>query len=74
MTRTTFIVSRRLDRRSAVRNKIKRRLRAAYRLIQKRIADGFDVVVSARPSLKDENFQTILAQLTRLLSQLKIYR
>lgn len=73
-TRATFVVSRRLDHRSVVRNKIKRRLRAAYRLIQKKIPSGFDVVVSARPSLKDVNFQTTLTDLDFLLRQLRILK
>ncbi len=72
--RATFIVSKRIDRRSAARNRIKRRLRAAFRLSQSRLVGRSDIVVSARPDLKAADFKTISDQLALLLSKLGLDR
>lgn len=41
---------------AVVRNRIKRRLREAYRLNQAQLKKGFDLVIVARESLKEKTF------------------
>ena len=49
MTRCAFVVSRRVGH-AVVRNRVKRRLRAAARALLPRLASGWDLSFSARPA------------------------
>ncbi|MDD9994318.1 MAG: ribonuclease P protein component [Dehalococcoidia bacterium] len=61
-----FIISKRLGK-AVVRNKIRRRLKEGIRSQPTR--PGWDVVVSARPSAAQANFQELRASVSKLLGQ-----
>lgn len=72
-TRFGFVVSRRIGK-AVVRNRVKRRLRAAVRRQIAGMARGYDVVVIARPGLGDTSYAVLadavatLLRLARLIS------
>ena len=65
-TRFGFSVSRRLGN-AVVRNKIKRRLRAAA--VEVSVQDGWDLVVIARQGARVADFRTLKRSLDRLLAR-----
>lgn len=54
-----FTISRRVDKRAAVRNRIRRRLREVYRLNRSRLAPEFDFVVVAKGSAVRASFSEL---------------
>ncbi|MBN1312382.1 MAG: ribonuclease P protein component [Anaerolineae bacterium] len=60
-----FVVSRRVGK-AAVRNQVKRRLRAAIRVWIPRLAAGYDIVIIARPAASDVSYQELEAVLEKL--------
>jgi ribonuclease P protein component len=79
--RVGFVVSKKVDNRAVVRNRVKRRLRSILReeyLLYARRSEGtVDVVVAARPEARDASFAalhedvcaTLRAALARLTEQ-----
>jgi ribonuclease P protein component len=59
VARFCFIVSKKISPKAVVRNKVKRRLRAAIAAAMPRIASGFDCVLIARFGLAAKNYQEI---------------
>ncbi len=61
--RVGFVVSKKVDNRAVVRNRVKRRLRAILRhekpLYARRADGAVDVVVAARPETKDASFAAL---------------
>ena len=67
-SRFAFVVSTQIDKRSTVRNKIKRRLRdIVYQRLEK-IKPGFDLMFLTRPAIKNLEY----ADLAKLAEQLLI--
>lgn len=66
-TRWGFAVGKRISKRSVVRNRIRRRLREAARLLP--VADGYDVVVTARQRALDASFQDLQSALERAVKR-----
>jgi len=52
---------------AVVRNKIKRRLREASRLLNKKLLPGYDIIVLAKNNIRESNFFEICHDLERLL-------
>lgn len=60
-----FIVSGRVGN-AVVRNRLKRRLRAAIHSLLPDLSNGFDVVIIARPSAAAAAYQELVTELGRL--------
>jgi len=62
-----FIVSKKIDKRAVVRNKIRRRLAEAVRQILPKISANLKVIFLARPRLKEAKFKDIIRELKRMV-------
>jgi len=62
-TRWGFAVGKRLSKKAVVRNRLRRQLREASR--QLRVAEGFDIVVTARPKALEASFADLREALRR---------
>jgi ribonuclease P protein component len=72
-SRYGFAVGKRVDKRAVARNRVKRRLREATRLMLPQLADGFDVVISARPGAAEATYQALDAALRDLMQRADLY-
>lgn len=63
-----FIVSKQLGG-AAVRNRVKRQLREAVRVIHPRLREGYDVVIIARRALVGQPFAVIVRTIQELARQ-----
>ena len=61
--RLGVVVSRKVDKRAVVRNKIKRRLREIFRLKRGIFSKGFDIVIIARKNAADCNYREMERQI-----------
>lgn len=68
-SRYGFALRKRVDKRAVARNRVKRRLREATRLMLPQLADGYDVVISARPGAAEASYQVLEAALRELFRQ-----
>jgi ribonuclease P protein component len=66
--RFCFIVSKKVSNKAVVRNKLKRRLRAATAGLLDRIKPGFDCVLIAFPGLETKDYSEIAATLQKVLA------
>ncbi|MFN3301454.1 MAG: ribonuclease P protein component [Patescibacteria group bacterium] len=69
-SRFAFIVSTKVDKRSTARNKIKRRLREIVHQNLKIIKPGFDVLVIAKPEIKNLDFWSMKEKLEGIFKKL----
>ena len=70
--KTAFVVGLRIDKKANKRNLIKRRMRAAYRLVMKNIANLNKLSVLiwiANPPVKDATFEQIKNSMENLLNK-----
>jgi len=58
---------------AVVRNKIKRRLREAFRLINKKLSPGYDIIMLAKNNIKESNYFEICQDLESLLYKGKLF-
>jgi ribonuclease P protein component len=65
-TRLGLATSRALGS-SVVRNRLRRRLREAMRMLASELRPGWDVLIIARPGLVQADHRTLVEALTRLL-------
>lgn len=56
-TRMGFAVGKRLSKKAVVRNRLKRQIREAVRLLP--VSDGWDIVITARPKAMESGFETL---------------
>ena len=71
-TRFGFIVSQKVSKKAAVRNKIKRRLRELVRLKLKKLKKGLDALLIVYPGLEIKDFWEIEGTINRLFLKAKI--
>ncbi len=57
---------------AVARNRVRRRLREAYRLQEDRLRLGYDLVIVARSRAMDASYQTLEQSLTGLLRQMDL--
>lgn len=69
VSRYGFVISRRVGK-AVVRNRVKRRLREALRLLP--VREGYDVVISARPEAATQSFHTLRKELVLLLGRARL--
>jgi ribonuclease P protein component len=69
LSRFAFAISKRVGN-AVVRNRIKRRLREVLRLSA--LAEGYDIVIVARPAAAETDFQALKTELTLLLKRAKL--
>ncbi|MBQ3054354.1 MAG: ribonuclease P protein component [Clostridia bacterium] len=58
---------------AVVRNRIRRRLREAYRSIENNIPNGINMVIVARSSAKDRRSPELKASLVKILKKLDVW-
>lgn len=64
--RIGIIVSKKISKKAVVRNKIRRQMKEAYRLNEKNILTGYDIILIARESIKKTDYQKIEKSLMHL--------
>jgi len=72
-SRFAFIVSQKVSKKAALRNKIRRRLSELVRLKLKNIKTGIDVVLLSTPGLEEKDFWEIEETINKLFAKAKIY-
>ncbi len=68
-TKIGFVVSKKVSKKAVERNKTKRRLREAFRIIDEEMKDGISIVVVAYPSLKARKFSEIRQEIEGALKK-----
>lgn len=68
-TRLGFVVSKKIAKKAVQRNKIKRWLREASRLILRDIEPGFDIIVFTRQRITKSDFASIKQKLEQLFEK-----
>jgi ribonuclease P protein component len=71
--RVGFIVSKRVGA-AVVRNRVKRHLREAVRVRLTSLPPGWDIVISARPAAANAGYETLDAEIDRLLDRARLAR
>ena len=67
--RAAFIVSRRVDKRAVVRNRVKRRLREAWRQELPDVKDSVDVAFIAQPPAAQASYHELAAAMHTHLAE-----
>lgn len=70
-TRIGISISLKVSKRSVVRNRIKRQIRAALRQMLPRLARGWHLVVVVRPDAVECNYAEFLRELEQLLVEVE---
>ncbi len=68
-SRFGFVISKKIDKRAVVRNKIKRLLRQAVRERLEKIPEGFDIVLVVRPNIVGKSYEEISLEFDKVLSK-----
>lgn len=71
-SRFGITVSQKVSKRSVVRNRLKRRVRAAIQALFSRLRPGFWVVITLRSAAVDCEYGQFLQELERLFSELEV--
>ncbi|MEK7167334.1 MAG: ribonuclease P protein component [Patescibacteria group bacterium] len=72
ISRFGFVISNKIAKKANKRNLIKRRLREIIRKNLPNIATGFDVVIMARPEIKELKFSEMKEKIEEALKQIRI--
>jgi ribonuclease P protein component len=71
-TRFGIAVSQKVSKKAVTRNLLKRRIKAALRLLLPQIASGWSVVIGVRPSAQGCEYVEILRELKQLLTAAEV--
>ncbi|MFC1645401.1 ribonuclease P protein component [Patescibacteria group bacterium] len=63
-----FVVSKKVSNKAVVRNKIKRRLREVARLSQNKPEGNLDIIIYAKPSIKNADFAKIREDFEKIIN------
>lgn len=69
-----FVISKKIDKRATVRNRIKRLLRQAVRERLEKIPNGFDIVFVVRPNIVGKSYEEINIEFNKVLSKVSFDR
>jgi len=72
-SRFGFVISKKIDKRAVVRNRIKRLLRQVVRERLEKIPNGFDVVFVVRPSIVGKIYEEINTEFNKVLSKVSFH-
>lgn len=64
-----FVISTKIDKRAAVRNRIKRLLREILRARLVKIPNGFDLVFVVHPKIVGKSYEEVCAEVDKILSK-----
>ncbi len=70
-SRFGIVVTRRLDQRAVVRNRVRRKIREVLRLNRSRLKGSFDILIIARRGIESCTFQEIEKQILDLMRREK---
>jgi ribonuclease P protein component len=73
ISRFSFVISTKVDKRAVKRNLVKRRLREIVRLRLKKIRAGYDIVFIAQKGIVDQSYNDLEKQVEFLFKKLKIF-
>ena len=68
-SRFGFVISKKIDKRAVVRNRIKRLLRQAVRENLEKIPEGFDIVFVVRPIIVGKSYEEVITEFDKVLSK-----
>ncbi|HLO48152.1 MAG TPA: ribonuclease P protein component [Kamptonema sp.] len=71
-TRIGISISLKVSKRSVVRNRIKRQIRAALRQMLPRFSPGWNLVIVVRPTAEECNYAEFLQELEQLLVEAEV--
>lgn len=71
-TRIGISISLKVSKSAAIRNRIKRQIRAALRELLPRIREGWDIVFIVAPKAVECNYRQILQELEQLLAKAEV--
>ncbi|MCD8485422.1 MAG: ribonuclease P protein component [Desertifilum sp.] len=71
-TRIGVVVGQKVSKRAVVRNRIKRRIRAGLRQFLPRLSPGWQLVVIARPTAQECEYDEFLRELEQLLAGIEV--
>lgn len=71
-TRIGISISLKVSKRSVVRNRIKRQIRAALRQMLPRLSPGWNLVIVVRPTAEECNYAEFLQELEQLLVEAEV--
>lgn len=71
VNRIGFVVSKKIDKRAVIRNKVKRRLREAIKGFLSQLKTGQDYIFIALPKIKDKGLEEIRTTIEKTLKKNK---
>ncbi|MBD1905646.1 ribonuclease P protein component [Funiculus sociatus GB2-A5] len=71
-TRIGISISLKVSKQAVIRNRIKRRIRAAFRCLLPRLSPGWRLVLVVRPTAVECDYGQILRELEQLLAQAEV--
>jgi ribonuclease P protein component len=74
ISRFGIIVSAKISKKAAIRNKIKRQIREIIRLQLQNIKSGQDNAIIVLAPIISENYQTIEKELNQIFKRLRLYK
>ena len=69
-----IIISTKVSKKSTDRNKLKRQIRQAVRLIDNRLVQGLDLAITVLPAMLGQEYMMIKSELERILIKLKLLK
>lgn len=73
LSRFAVVISSKVSAKAIVRNKIRRRAQAVLRNSIPKVKTGFDIIILARPKVKDQNFIQLEDSLMELLKKANLF-
>ncbi|MEL7037647.1 MAG: ribonuclease P protein component [Cyanobacteria bacterium J06592_8] len=71
-TRIGISISQKVSKRAVIRNRIKRKIRAALRQLLPKLSKGWDIVIVVKPTAIECNYAKFLQELEELLVQAEV--